>query len=151
MTLTSLDSRFHMMMNSSEMAIEDRTAGRESPGFGRSVAAGFVALAELLLCMSIFGPQPLAWLWVGSQVDFATDSLSSGLAVAFVGTATTIIITVWIGKRLERLWNDLRPDARQGPGLFETAFVISTVLALIGFGFWFFVFAGPGPTIAPTQ
>ena len=138
-----------MMMNSSPVAIENGTAGREAPGFGRTLAAGVVAIAELLLCLSIFGPQPLAWLWVGSQVDFATDSLSTGLAVAFVGTATTIIITVWLGKRLERIWFNLRPDAREGPGLFETAFVISTVLALIGFGFWFFVFAGPGPTIAP--
>lgn len=139
-----------MMMNSSPMAIEDRAAGRSTPGVGRTLASGVVALAELLVCLSIFGPQPLGWLWVGSQVDFATDSLSSGLAVAFVGTAMTIIISVWIGKRLERLWLRLRPDAGDGPGLFETAFVISTVLALIGFAFWFFVFAGPGgPTIAP--
>lgn len=139
-----------MMMNSSPMTVENRAAGRAAPSIGRTLASGVVALAELLLCLSIFGPQPLGWLWVGSQVDFATDSLSSGLAVAFVGTATTIIISVWLGKRLERLWYSLRPDAREGPGLFETAFVISTVLAVIGFSLWFFVFAGPGgPTIAP--
>ena len=139
-----------MMMNSPQMAIGNRTAGRVRPGIGRTLASAVVALAELLLCLSIFGPQPLGWLWVGSQVDFATDSLSSGLAVAFVGTAMTIIVTVWLGKRLERLWARLRPDAGDGPGLFETAFVISTVLAVIGFSLWFFVFAGPGgPTIAP--
>ena len=109
-----------------------------------------MTLLEIALCLSIFGPQPLAWLWIGSQVDFATDSLASGLAVAFIGSAMTIIATVWAGKRLERVWVTLHPEADDGrAGLFETAFVISTVLALIGFTLWFFVFAGPGPTIAP--
>jgi hypothetical protein len=109
-------------------------------------------MLELALCLSIFGPQPLGWLWVGSQVDFATDSLSAGLAVAFVGSATTIIATVWAGKRLELVWVRLHPETADEarPGLFERAFVISTILAVIGFALWFLVFAGPGgPTIAP--
>ena len=132
-----------------EMAIESR-AGERRGGFLRGVASVFLALLEIVLCLSIFGPQPLAWLWIGSQVDFATGSLASGLAVAFIGSATTIIATVWAGKRLERTWAALHPDADESrAGLFETAFVISTILALVGFTLWFFVFAGPGPTIAP--
>jgi hypothetical protein len=132
-----------------EMAIESR-AGERRGGFLRGVASLLLALLEILLCLSIFGPQPLGWLWIGSQVDFVTDSLSSGLAVAFVGTTLTIIATVWAGKRLERVWVALHPEADESrAGLFETAFVISTILALIGFTLWFFVFAGPGPTIAP--
>ncbi|HEX2128379.1 MAG TPA: hypothetical protein VHF58_04090 [Solirubrobacterales bacterium] len=116
----------------------------------RNVASTLVAVAEIVLCLSIFGPQPLAWLWVGSQVE-AAGSLSSGLAVAFIGTVSTIIATVWLGKRLERVWATLHPQAAaEGRvGLFETAFVISTVLAVVGFAIWFFIFAGPGPTIAP--
>ncbi len=123
----------------------------ERAGALRTLASTGVALAELVLCLSLFGPQPLAWLWVGSQVDFALDSLSGGLAVAFVGSVASIVLTVWAGKRLERLWGALRPDVAEGDrtGLFEATFVISTVLAVIGFAFWFFVLAGPGPTIAP--
>ena len=133
-----------------EMTIEPD--GRESPGGAlRGAASAGLVLLELLLCLSIFGPQPLGWLWVGSQVDFFTDSLSSGLAVAFVGSVATIIATVWAGKRLERVWAALHPEAAESGrvGLFETAFVISTVIAVIGFTLWFLVFAGPGPTIAP--
>ena len=70
---------------------------RTSAGTVRVGASMLVALLELVLCLSIFGPQPLGWLWVGSQVDFATDSLSGGLAVAFVGSVTTIVLTVWRG------------------------------------------------------
>ena len=83
---------------------------RPRAGTARVGASMLVALLELVLCLSIFGPQPLAWLWVGSQVDFAFDSLSGGLAVAFVGSVTTIILTVWAGQRLERVWYVLRPD-----------------------------------------
>ena len=121
------------------------------PGFARLAASVVIAFTELVLCLSIFGPQPLGWLWVGSQVNFATDSLSSGLAVAFIGSVVSILLTVWAGRRLERVWVGLRPESahQQRIGLFETAFVISTVLAVIGFALWFFLFAGPGPTIAP--
>jgi hypothetical protein len=116
----------------------------------RPLALALVGIAEVALCLSIFGPQPLAWLWVGSQVE-AAGSLSGGLAVAFMGTVTTIVITVWLGKRLERVWVALRPESggEGRVGLFETAFVLSTIIAVIGFAIWFFVFAGPGPTIAP--
>jgi hypothetical protein len=110
-----------------------------------------VALVELLLCLSIFGPQPLGWLWVGSQVNFATDSLMSGLATAFVGSVASICATVWIARRIERAWLRAAPNAPWlgGRGLFETALVVATLIALIGFIFWFFVIAGPGPSIAP--
>lgn len=116
----------------------------------RALASALVAILELALCLSIFGPQPLGWLWVGSQVE-AAGSLSGGLAVAFIGSVTTIVITVWLGKRLERVWGTLHPRAAEEGrvGLFETAFVLSTIIAVIGFAIWFFVFAGPGPTIAP--
>jgi hypothetical protein len=110
-----------------------------------------IAAVELLLCLSIFGPQPLAWLWVGSQVNFATDSLMSGLATAFIGSVASICATVWVARRIERAWLTIRPNAPWlgGRGLFETALVVSTILAVIGFMFWFFIIAGPGPTIAP--
>ena len=132
------------------MATDPATREQPLSGAARGVASVLVALLEIGLCLSIFGPQPLAWIWVGSQVE-AAGSLSSGLAVAFVGSVTTIVITVWLGKRLERVWAALHPrTADEGRvGLFETAFVISTVLALIGFAIWFFLIAGPGPTIAP--
>ena len=125
------------------------------PGRLRSIPAtlGTVAVAavELVLCLSIFGPQPLGWLWVGSQVNFATDSLTSGLATAFMGSVVSICLTVWIARRIEAYWVSRNPDAPWlgGRGLFETALVVATLLAAVGFIFWFFVIAGPGPTIAP--
>jgi hypothetical protein len=125
------------------------------PGGLRSipVAVGTVAigLIELALCVSIFGPQPLGWLWVGSQVNFATDSLMAGLATAFMGSVVSICATVWVARRIEVAWARRMPDAPWlgGRGLFETALVVATLVAVVGFMFWFFVIAGPGPTLAP--
>ena len=131
----------------------DSATARPGPLRGLPTALGTIAVAaiELLLCLSIFGPQPLGWLWVGSQVDFATDSLTSGLATAFIGSVVSICATVWIARRIERAWLRVAPNAPWlgGRGLFESALVVATILAVIGFVFWFFVLAGPGPTIAP--
>ena len=33
-----------------------------------------------MLCLSLFGPQPLAWLWIGSQVDYLTGYVTAGIA-----------------------------------------------------------------------
>ena len=32
--------------------------------------AALVLAVEALVCLSVWGPQPCAWLWVGSQVDY---------------------------------------------------------------------------------
>ena len=61
----------------------------ERGGAGRRLADGVLAALvlalEVLLCLSVWGPQPLAWLWVGSQADYATGSDFLGIGVAFVG------------------------------------------------------------------
>ena len=35
--------------------------------------AAFLLLIETVLCVSVWGPQPLFWLWFGSQVDYWSD------------------------------------------------------------------------------
>ena len=42
-------------------------------------------------CLSRWGPQPLGWLWVGSQVDYRTDSVMLGIIVAFLGLVGSMI------------------------------------------------------------
>src|SRR5439155_13183002 len=52
--------------------------------------AGFLLLLETLLCMSVWGPQPLFWLWAGSQVDYLSGSVSVGILAAFIGMLITL-------------------------------------------------------------
>jgi hypothetical protein len=116
------------------------------------LAAGLLVL-ETLLCVSLWGPQPLAWLWVGSQVDYQLDSVSAGIVVAFIGMLVTLFITLALAKRLDHAWRLVRRAAgyEQREGLLNRIFVISLLVAGTGFLFWFFVIVGPGPTIAPTK
>ena len=104
-----------------------------------------------ILCISLFGPQELGWLWVGSQVEGATQSLGAGLAVAFAGSVVSILATAWTARRLDALWLAVRRGAGARPtyGLFEPAMVLGTGLALIAIAVWILIFAGPGPSIAP--
>lgn len=104
-----------------------------------------------LLCFSLFGPQPLAWLWIGSQVEGATQSLGAGLAVAFFGSVTTIIATAWLARRLDVLWVAVRRGAggQPGSGFLEPAMVLGTALAVLAIVIWLFIIEGTGPSIAP--
>ncbi len=115
-----------------------------------ALAAG-VLIVETLLCLSVWGPQPAAWLWVGSQVDYRTGSVFLGIVVAFLGVLATLMLTLSLATRLDRVWRLLRRAAGvdQREGVLGRIFGASAVIALIVFGFWFIVIQGPGPELAP--
>src|SRR4051812_35856622 len=65
-------------------------------------------LTETLLCVSVWGPQPMGWLWVGSQVKFHTDSISLGIVTAFSGMLLTLFVTLAIAKHVDHAWKLVR-------------------------------------------
>jgi hypothetical protein len=116
----------------------------------RGVAYGLLAL-EMVLCLSLFGPQPYFWFWFGSQVQYWTDSVSAGIATIMAGTLASLLLTVALGKRVDNAWKLVRRAAgyKQDRGALEVIFAISVAVAVVLFSFWFFIIAGPGPSIAP--
>ena len=125
----------------------------ERGGAGRQRLDGFLALVvlvlETLLCLSVWGPQPLAWLWIASQVDYLADSGFLGIVVAFFGILGSLFVTLALASRLDRLWRLLRRAAGhdQREGLLTRIFGATAVLALIVFGIWFLVLEGPAPAL----
>jgi len=115
-----------------------------------AVAAGLLAL-EGLLCLSLFGPQPLFWFWFGSQVQYWTDSVSAGVGTILIGTLASLMVTVAVAKRVDNAWKVVRRAAGhdQQRGALEAIFAISVAVAVVIFTFWFLVIQGPGPSIAP--
>ena len=113
--------------------------------------ARLILVAEVLLCLSLWGPQPAAWLWVGGQVQGATGNVEPAITVAFAGMLFTLFLTLVIVKRLDHAWRLVRRAAGhpQREGVVERVFVISAGIALLVFSFWFLILAGPGPQIAP--
>ncbi len=106
---------------------------------------------ELVLCLSLFGPQPLGWLWVGSQVDYLTGYVTAGIATVMLGCLASLMLTMALAKRVDHAWKLVRRAAghRQERGALERIFATSVGVALVLFTVWFLLIEGPGPSLAP--
>ena len=111
--------------------------------------AWFLLLLETLLCVSVWGPQPLFWLWVGSYVNYWTNSVSVGILSAFIGMLITLFITLSLARRVDHAWKLVRRAAgyKQERGALERIFVIALLIVATAFWFWFIVLEGPGSSI----
>ena len=116
----------------------------------RGIAA-FVLVVETLVCLTLWGPQPVAWLWVGSQVDYHTGSVSLGIVVAFAGMLATLMLTLALAVRLDAIWKVVRRAAGydQREGALPRIFMVTAIVAALAFGFWLLILEGPAPTLAP--
>lgn len=122
---------------------------------------GFLlALLIFAGCLFLWVGVPIAWLWIGSQIE-GVSTLGTALAVAMVGSITSIILLAWGLSWLNRRhleWRlrrdpDLaielereRGDRRRPPGgVLEPMIVSSAAVAIVLFAVWFLFFAGASP------
>ena len=86
-----------------------------------------------------------------AAVGHATGSVVLGLLTAFVGMIATMLATLSIAMRLDRLWKIVRRAAghEQKEGMLERIFVVSMVVGGTAFLIWLLVIQGPGPELAP--
>ena len=105
-----------------------------------------LVVAMLLGCLVLWVGVPVGWLWVGSQVQ-ASGSLGTALAVTMAGIIVSIVVLISILSWLNRLHADLleRRNRVQRSSALEVILVSSAGLAVVGFGIWFFLFAGASP------
>ena len=115
--------------------------------------AAFILALEVLLCLSLLGPQPLGWLWVGSQVQYITGAVTLGISTIMLGCLASLMLTMVLAKRLDHWWKLVRRAAgyEQERGAIEVIFAICVGVTLIVFTFWFLIIQGPGPSLAPTN
>ena len=133
---------------------------REAPGAAGparrridGLLAAVILALETVLCLSLFGPQPLAWFWIGSQVEYLTGAVTAGISTIMLGCLTSLMLTMVLAKRLDHGWKLVRRAAghRQERGMLEIIFAATVGFALLCFVFWFLVLEGPGPSLAPTS
>ena len=129
-------------------AVQRGGAGRRRAD---SALAALVLAAETLLCLTLWGPQPVAWLWIGSQVNYHTDSVSLGIVVAFAGMIASLMLTLALAVKLDAIWKVVRRAGGidQRDGVLARIFMVTAIVAALAFGFWFLIIEGPGPTLAP--
>jgi hypothetical protein len=126
-----------------------------SPGrrrFDNVLAGGLLAL-EALLCLTLFGPQPLGWFWLGSHVQYWTGYVTAGVSTIMLGTLVSLFITVALAKRVDHAWKLVRRASGhdQQRGALERIFVLTVGITVVVFGFWFFLIHGPGSSVFPGQ
>ena len=102
----------------------------------------------VLASAALWAGVPFAWLWVGSQVQAATDSIGLTLLAMAAGVAASIAVLL----RLLGWLNLQYSHARERRGLdsygnvaLEGVMAISAGLALVSFCIWFFLFSGSSP------
>lgn len=97
---------------------------------------------------------PLLWLYIGSRVQEATNSVGAAMGLMLLGSVATILLAVPLLARLNEAYEHVR-EARglenHGQVPLEMVLVVSATIAVVGFTVWFFFFAGtsPVPTSGP--
>jgi heme/copper-type cytochrome/quinol oxidase subunit 2 len=96
---------------------------------------------------------PLGWLYLGSQIQAATDSVGTAIASMMIGVVVSILLIVpalgWLNRKHVEL-REARGIETTGTAL-EAVMTVSVLVAVIAFTLWFFVLEGPGPSLAPRQ
>ena len=108
--------------------------------------AGVLLAGITLLCLLCWGPIPLACLWLGSQADYLTGSVSFGILIAFVGLFGLLFGALSIMRRLDQAWILVRRAAGhdQRTGVLGRIFAATAVVCALIFVFWFLIIHGPG-------
>ncbi|MGH9067899.1 MAG: hypothetical protein ACRD0J_10485, partial [Acidimicrobiales bacterium] len=91
---------------------------------------------------------PLLWLWVGGQVQGATDSVGTALAVAFAGVIVTVMMVASLLARLSNVYRDnclARGLSDPGHVMLEGVLVVSAGVTVAAFVIWFLFLAWTSP------
>lgn len=107
--------------------------------------AATMQAAIVLLSLLCWGPIPLACLWVGSQVNYLTGSVSLGILGSVFALSLLLFGALGIMRRLDAAWILVRRAAGhdQRGGTLGRVFAITAVICGVAFGFWWTIIHGP--------
>ena len=102
-----------------------------------------------LLCLLCWGPIPVGCLWLGSQANYLTGSVSLGILVSFAALFALLFGALSVMKRADNAWILVRRAAGvdQRSGVLGRIFAITAVVCALGFLLWFLVIHGPGTSL----
>jgi len=119
---------------------------------GDSTLAAAILVLMTIIGISFWGPIPAGCLWIGSRFNYWTDSVVVGLVTAFAAMLLVLFVGLSIMKRLDQAWILVRRAAGhdQREGVIGRIFAISAAIGVVLFSIWLLIFAGLGPSIAPS-
>ena len=106
---------------------------------------------------------PVAWLWVGSQVQGGTSPTGTAIVTVIVGLtmsyAIVAVIAAWLkgrvsgaNERYRFLWSRSLSEERytpEGTPFLDTVLIIATIVVALIIIVWFFAFGNPGVPVTP--
>ncbi len=113
-------------------------------GTGALLVVAIMFIGSLVLWVGT----PLLWLWVGSQIQGATESLGTALAAAFFGVILTVILLASVLARLSDVYRtNCLARGLNDPGhvMLEGVLVVSAGLTVVAFVVWFLFLSGTSP------
>jgi hypothetical protein len=119
--------------------------GSKRQRFDGSLANALFA-AMIVISLLCWGPIPIACLWVGSQADYITGSVSVGILVSFAGLFVLLFGALMILRRIDLAWILVRRAAGhdQRGGALGRIFAVTAAIAAVIFTVWFLIIHGPG-------
>jgi hypothetical protein len=131
-----------------------RTPPQDGSAARRRVDA-LVAHAVLALMVVVnllfWGPIPALGLWIASQVQYLSGSVSLGILVGFLVLLALLFGGLSVLKRFDRFWILARRAAGhdQREGVLGRVFATTAVIGATCFTVWLLLIGGLGPTLAP--
>ena len=118
-----------------------------------SIVAASLLVFMGLVCVSFWGPIPMAWLWIGAQAKHQTDSIALFIIVGFLGMLLTLLAGLALMRRIDQFWILARRAAGhdQRSGVIGPVFAVASVVGVTAFTIWLLFIGGLGPSLAPTQ
>jgi hypothetical protein len=111
--------------------------------------ATMMLAAMVFICLLCWGPIPVACLWLGSQANYLSGSVSIGILVSFVGLFTLLFGALALLRRLDHAWVLVRRAAGhdQRMGALGRIFAATAIACASAFMLWFLVLHGPGTSL----
>lgn len=113
--------------------------------------ATVVLVVMVLFNLLFWGPFPALGLWVASQVQYRTDSVTFGIAVGFAFLLLILFGGLALLKRMDAVWILMRRAAGhdQREGVIGKVFGTTAVIGGAAFTFWLVFIGGLGSMALP--
>jgi uncharacterized membrane protein YedE/YeeE len=107
------------------------------------VLAGAILALMVVITLLFWGPIPVAWLWLVSNIPFLAERLFLAICVAFIGILLTLMGALAVVKQLDRAWILVRRagGVDQRSGVIGRVFAYTAMVGATLFGLWM-VFGG---------
>lgn len=105
----------------------------------------------VLVCLAFWGPLPAACLWLASQAQYLTGSVTAGLTVGFATLLAVLLGGLVLLKRIDAAWILVRRAAGvdQRSGVLPRVFGATAAVAAVGFTVWLVFIGGLGSSVLP--